>query len=77
MIKAFDFRPMPSRDDVYLIGRVIAKGRAIREDGTDAGFAAYTVEVTGSDDWSNREIGEKVFVPFESTFDFDGRVVLV
>jgi len=76
VIKAFDFEPMPSRDDVYLIGRVIDKGDIYRPDGSYA-MTGYTVEVTGSDEWSNREIGETMYVPFESTFDFDGRVTLV
>jgi len=72
IIKAFDFQPMPSREDVYLIGKVIAKGHV----GGLLGYDAYTVEVITSDAWSNREVGEIAYVPFESTFDFDGRVVL-
>lgn len=75
-IKAFDFQPMPSRDDVYVEGTVIAKGKIYASDGTLA-MIGFTIEATGSDEWSDRKIGEKVFVPFQMFMDFDNRVTKI
>lgn len=76
-IKAFDFEPMPSREDSYLIGEVVAKGMIYRSfDGVEyPDFKAYTVRVTGGDD--NSRNGKLLYVPFESSMDYDGRVTLV
>lgn len=68
-IKAFDFEPMPGREDAYLIGKVIAKGT------TEYGYDAYTVEVVKSPGYEKR-VGITMYVPFESFMDYEGRVTL-
>ena len=90
LIKAFDFQPFPGRLVSYLVGHVIAKGSADNVGGTfgprfehttSVGriYAAYTVEVI------HRVFGgeivnachDEVFVPFESTNDYDQRVIKI
>lgn len=77
-IKAFDFEPMEGRDDVFTIGKVVAKGMVYRSfDGVEYPmYKAYTIKVTASDKWSKRRKGELIYVPFESSMDYDGRVTL-
>ncbi len=43
------------------------------------GYAAYTIEVTVDSAFpaDNNRVGLEVYVPFESTNDYDGRVELV
>jgi len=77
-IKAFDFEPMPGREDAYLIGEVIEKGAFYQEieEGRKIYLCdGYTVKVTKSPGFESR-VGEIMCVPFESTFDYDGRVTL-
>ena len=75
VIKAYDFEPMPEKfkdryPDRYIIGRVIDKGML-----NDA-YAAYTVEVIETSKGDSR-VGKTVYVPFETSMDFENRVVLV
>lgn len=65
-IKAFDFEPIPGRPDSFLIGKVIDKGMV------NDSYLAYTVEVIDGDDDSRN--GATMYVPFESSMDYDGRV---
>jgi hypothetical protein len=77
-IKAFDFEPMEGREDAYLIGKVIDKGEFYQEieEGRKIYLCdGYTVEVTRSPGFESR-VGAIMCVPFESTFDYDGRVTL-
>lgn len=79
IIKAFDFEPIPGREDVYLVGKVIAKGDV----GVD--YHAYLVEciydswVTARDsDPKHSRVGRRIYVPFElSLCDHDNRVTKV
>ena len=67
-IKAYDFRPMEGRPDLFLIGTITAKGK------TPNGFAGYTVTVTESAGYEER-VGLEMYVPFGGVFDeWDGRV---
>jgi hypothetical protein len=81
IIKAFDWEPYPSRDDSFLIGKVISKGPCSRrEDGMDIYICdGYTVEVTNDSDTDEgfTRIGSTVYVPFEAFHDFEGRVKLL
>lgn len=79
VIKAFDFQPMEGREDAYLIGEVIEKGAFYQEieEGRKIYLCdGYTVKVTASPGFESR-VGATMCVPFESTFDYDGRVTLV
>lgn len=86
-IKAFDFKPMPDRDDSYLVGRVIAKGPIYAKPFPEADrevhmFDGYTVYVTdsrsGSDDYDMKRIGTEAYIPFEVDFlEYDDRVAVV
>lgn len=68
-IRAYDFEEMPGREPRYVEGQIINRGMINGE------FMAYTILVDV--DTMSRRIGEKVYVPYEMDFDFDGRVVLL
>lgn len=77
VIKAFDFQPMPGRDDHFIVGRVVAKGEIHHP---VEGFYlcdGYTIEITGADREDDSRIGDTGYVPFETTFDYDGRVIVL
>jgi len=69
-IKALDFEPWVGREDVYLIGKVTDKGM------NELGYAAYTVKVLESPGFESR-VGTTMYVPYQSNFDFEGRVCRV
>lgn len=80
-IKAFDFKPLSDRDDSYLVGRVVAKGKIFSEQGYYL-CKGYTVYVTdsrsGNDKYDMKRIATKVIVPFEvDVLEYDERVSLV
>lgn len=77
-VKAFDFEPMPDREDAFLIGKVIDKGEFYQDfEGHKVYLCdGYTVEVVESPGFEAR-VGAIMCVPFESTFDYEGRVTLV
>lgn len=81
VIKAFDFQPMEGRDDAFLTGVVLSKGDMISE--VEPGRfinigQGYTVKVlysqSGSEQFDASREGTEMYVPFETTFDYDGRV---
>jgi len=75
MIRAYDFEPIPGREEHYVTGRVVAKGPIFKEiDGREVYLCdGYTI-IPHFDTNATRE-GLKVFVPFEMGLtDFDGRV---
>jgi len=78
-IKALDFRPMSDRPDQYLIGRVIEKGPMYYE--LEAGRRLYMCDgykvLVSFDSYDGDRVMEEIVVPFETTFDYDGRVELV
>lgn len=78
IIKAYDFKPMSDRPDVFLAGRVIAKGPCYQEvNGMKLYICeGYTVEVLGGDERTRKSRkGQIMTVPFEIDFmEFDERV---
>jgi hypothetical protein len=66
-IKAMDFRPMESRDDSFVIGKIL------REDYR----GGFVIECRF--DTEGQRVGEEVFVPFEMAgfSEFDNRVQYV
>lgn len=81
MIRAYDFEPIPGREDHYITGRVVAKG-PIHAFHADAGREVYlcdgyTIEITGASHEDDPRIGDTGYVPFETSFfDYDGRVTV-
>lgn len=73
-IRAFDFQPIPGRDDHFIIGTVIAKGPINHPVEGFYMFDGYTIEITGADSETDSRIGDTGYVPFESMMDYDGRV---
>lgn len=73
-IRAYDFQPMPDRGNSFVEGIVTAKGRA------PGGFDAYTIkasrDVFGGVQSADR-VGSEVYVPFETSRDWDGRVIAI
>lgn len=83
VIKAYDFKPMAGRPDMFLTGRILAKGSMYKE--LENGHKAYigegyTVQVIGGDAESVEmgRIGIEMYVPYEVDFgEFDERVQVV
>lgn len=74
IIRAYDFRPMPSREDCYVEGIVLDVGYI-----SEFNFYGYTIKGT-KDTMAEGEytrVGELVYVPFKTFMDFEGRVELV
>jgi hypothetical protein len=66
-IRAFDFMPMPGRDDCYIEGTIVDINH-------DAGFKAFVIECT-NDTFQSR-VGQTIFVPMQVSFmEYEGRVV--
>ena len=77
-ILAYDFEPMFTRDDRFIIGTVVAKG-PIHAFVADLGrevylYDGYTIEITGASRETDSRIGDTGYVPFETMMDYDGRV---
>jgi len=70
-IRAYDFQPMEGRVDKFVEGVVVEKGFVPATMG--GGYSAFVIKVTKDTDGDR--IGTGVLVPFETTFDYDGRVV--
>ena len=84
VIKAFDFQPMEGRDDSYLIGRVIEKGRMYADiDGRQVylceGYKVFVKDSrSGSESYDIDRMGTEMMVPFEiSMCEFDNRVEVI
>lgn len=73
LIKGFDFQPCPGRPDMYVVGIVERIGIVPRE-----GYLAY--EIRCLFDSLDKEIpaasrvGRTVYVPVQTSMDYDGRV---
>lgn len=69
LIKAFEFEPIPGRDDKYVIGAIdrieefayVIKGETIIKD------TAF--------DTARMKEGVEIRVPFKTMFDYEGRIV--
>lgn len=77
VIKAFDFEPIEGRHDHFIVGRVIKKGDVIHPEHGFSLFKGFHIEITGADEDDDPRIGDIGYVPFETTFDYDGRVQVV
>lgn len=68
LIRAYDFKPMAGRDDVYVEGVVIGIN-------DNDGYKAFVIVCTKDSSPADR-YAEIVYVPMEvSIMEFDGRVV--
>ena len=76
VIRSYDFQGM----DVYIEGTVIDKGWIKHPTTGQELYKGYTVRCTKDTQdrgyYSNR-LHDLVYVPFESTLDYDGRIELV
>ena len=78
IIKAYDFKPMSDRPDMFMTGKVIDKGMIKHPVHGYEMYMAYTVEIIGQGEENNYEIGEIGYIPFEvSMMEYDERVQLV
>ena len=78
-IKAYDFEPMPGREESFVEGIIVDAGMV------GGGYKAYTIKVTREvfsgeevelDEYSR--LGEEVFVPMEvSMMEYDERVTVL
>ena len=76
IIKAFDFKPMADREDIFLIGKVIDKGMIMHPTYNTPMYAGFTVEIIAERDGYTK--GETAYVPFETSFmEYDERVQLI
>lgn len=73
-IRAYDFQPMEGRQDQYIEGVVVDKGWVVHPKTGQQVFMGYTIEIDADCDDGGDRIGDKGYVPFETTFDFEGRV---
>jgi len=88
-IKAFDFEPCAGRPDFYVVGIVRKIGfigpRGEFSHEFNGGYAAYVIQCVYDSDSDQREyvenaenqysrVGHEVFVPVQTSMDYDGRV---
>ena len=73
-IRAYDFEPIEGREDQYIEGVVLDKGWVAHPKTSQKLFKGYTIEIQADCDNDGDRIGDTGYVPFETTFDFDGRV---
>ena len=71
VIRGYDFR---GNKDAYIEGRVIAKGK-VEIQGMYM-YDAYTIVVEKDSAEFGRE-GDEMYIPFETSIDYDGRVELI
>ena len=62
VIRGYDFRG----HDSYIEGEVIEKGMV-------HGYYAYSINIVKDTAGEGGRVGDVGYIPFESTFDFDGR----
>lgn len=73
LIKAYDFEPMEGRTDRYVVGRVVRKGELKADYQTFKGYEVEVLKDTAFPEGARKTI----YVPYETTFDYDGRVLAV
>lgn len=76
VIKAFDFLPMKDRDDMFMFGKVIAKGEVRNPHNGIYMFDGYTIEILGTDKNTRDRIGDIGYVPYCTMLDFADRITL-
>jgi len=72
LIRAYDFEPFGGRDPIFVEGLVT---QVLSPENDVTGFGCYVIKATL--DTLGKRVNKSVYVPMESTFDFDGRVVKV
>lgn len=85
VIKAFDFKPMEGRPDMFMTGVITDKGPIyVKRDFGDGVLReayhcdGYTVKIIGSDADSKERIGDVGYIPFEVDFmEYDERIEMV
>lgn len=76
-IRAYDFKPVPSRDDQFIEGVVVDKGWVIHPETGQQFFKGYTISIDADSSKGSDRIGDTGYVPFETTFDFDARIEIL
>ena len=71
-LKSFDFEPMEGRRDRYVEGYIIK----LTEQSYAYGYLIYCIKDAAFLGDYNR-VGEHVFVPYETSMEFDDRVTVV
>ena len=71
VIRGYDFR---GSKDAYIEGKVIAKGKVTIQG--QYMYDAYTIIVEKDGAEFGRE-GDEMYIPFETSMDYDGRVELI
>jgi len=74
IIKAYDFA---GYTDSYITGRVVDKGDVLHPATGALLYRGYTIEVMSDSGDKEDRYGDIGYVPFETSFDHDGRVELV
>lgn len=77
VIKAYDFEPMEGRPKRFIVGRVIKKGEVIHPQYGVSMFEGFHIKITGADRDDDSRIGDIGYIPFETTFDYDGRIEVI
>lgn len=79
IIKSYDFQPMEGREDMFMTGRVIAKGPVKHPVHGFTLFEGYTIEILGGDQRTSKtRKGDTGYVPFEvDIMEYDERVTVV
>jgi hypothetical protein len=75
-IKAYDFQPIPGRDEHFIEGTII--GVCLAGENTAVPYAHYLVVCDHDSDYdeSYSRLDELIYVPMETSMDYDGRVTL-
>jgi hypothetical protein len=79
LIKGFDFEPCPGRPDMYVVG--IVEWIGMRE---PEGYLAYQIRTVydsydkcSTNKCATSRVGKVVYVPVQTSMDYDGRVTKV
>lgn len=74
-IKAFDFEPCKGRPDMYVVGIVREIGWIRNE------YIGYTIDCVydslAQEHPQHSRVGQTVYVPVQTLFDYDGRVTRI
>jgi hypothetical protein len=79
LIRAYDFEPYPGRPDCYVVGIVREIGWIRNE------YIGYTIDcvydtmakAAGVDEAKCSRVGATVYVPVQTSMDYDGRVTKI
>jgi hypothetical protein len=79
LIRAYDFEPCPGRSDCYVVGVIREIGWIGNE------YIGYTIDcvydtmakAAGVDEAKCSRVGRTVYVPVQTSMDYDGRVTRI